>query len=832
MLFISSQIFSTNWLGPWGYEGFNSSGTPNDWTQEQINGSSNWVTYGGLYVPYEGSGNIYFSTLVSQIGDVTMLVSQPFSNNGIDNSLFTFWHQQKEFATGGDNNTLEVYYRTSTTSSWVLLESYTDAFNDWTEELIMLPEQSSEMQIGFKATIVGGESDEGVALDIVKIMYLNNACSFPINFNTGVTNATSAQILWEETGSATTWDIEYGDYGYTLGAGTQINGINTTPDYTITGLTAGNQYDVYVRADCGGSQSEWVGPLSFYAECNVVTSFPYEETFDNSNYDSDDWNIGLTVNCWTEEDGQINEPTVFSGAQSDWKPGEFSVPLDYNPDNANSAMGRFGYGKSWLISPTFDLGTSQNYQLEFDIACTYYTTPATSYTLQNNDTILVVISTDGGNTWNKSNVLEVWDANTNPSEIPVEGIHKLISLSAYTGEVRVAFYISGNGSAGYVYIDNTKITTLATTPILEVLEPNVWNAGPQLINNTDTSGMVFSIRNSGIGTLTINSISDLSGTEFETNFNTTVTLDSAETHMFSFNYTPTDLIDDSLYFIISTDYGVDSILLKGKAYELSSCEIEIGTDVQEVNLPLNFNYNYSFSQSIFLQSEINRTNQEFKKIYFYYNGADQFTNEREFTIYMKHTSLTQLSTWEDISTFDSLTTVTLDLTTEGWYEINLGTSFHYNNTDNIIIGVNTSMVMGQTHSSQEMYAHNAPNGDLMSMVTYLSAPIDLDNLPGISPIAYRPNVRFCLENVTEIVNTTANENVFSIYPNPANTYLQIKGKNLQNENIEILSITGKIVNYQGFKTNHDDLVIINISYLKNGVYFIKIGTEVKKFIKE
>ena len=828
MLFISTQIFSTNWLGPWGYEGFNSSGTPYDWSQEQIIGSSNWVTYGGLYTPYEGSGNIYFSTLVSQVGDITMLVSEPFSNNGIDNSLFTFWHQQKEFATGGENNTLEVYYRTSATSSWVLLESYTDAFNNWTEELIMLPEQSSEMQLGFKATIIGGDTDEGVALDIVKIMYLDNTCSFPINFTTGTTNSTSAQLLWEETGSATTWDIEYGDYGYTFGTGTQINGINTTPEYTLTGLTAGNQYDVYVRADCGASQSEWIGPLSFFAECNAVTNFPYEETFDNSNFDDDDWNIGFTVNCWTEEQGLIAEPTSFTGADSDWRPGEFGVPGDYLPNTSNSTVARLAFGSSWLISPVFDLGTSNNYQLEFDIAATYYAN-SSAYTLTGDDTVAVVISTDGGNTWNKSNILKLWDANTNPSEITPTGIHNVISLGSYTSEVVIAFYVSSSsGATGHIYVDNVKIKTFATTPLLEVLEPLVWNAGPQLINNTDTSGMVFSIRNSGIGTLTINSITDLSGTEFTTNFNTAITLDSADVHTFSFDYTPTDLVNDSLYFVISTDYGIDSILLKGEAYELASCEIEIGTDNQEINLPANFNYNYSFSQSIFLQSEIDRTNQEFKKVYFYYNGADQFTNEREFTIYMKHTSLTELSTWEDISTFDSLTTVTLDLTTEGWYEINLGTSFQYNNTDNIVIGINTSLVSGQTHSSQAMYAHNAPNNNLMSIVTYLSAPVDLDNLPSISPITYRPNVRFCLENTTKVVNTY--KNTFSVYPNPANNYLQIVNtENNWGEVIWVLDITGKPVKQTKITSNK---TIIQISDLENGIYFIKIGTQVKKFIKE
>ena len=828
LITFSFQSYATNWLG-WGYQGFNSSGTPFNWTQEHINGTSNWVTYGGLYTPHEGSGNMYFSTLVSTVGDTTMLVSQAFSNSGVSNSLFTFWHQQKDF--NGNNNELKVYYRLSTTSAWVLLESYTAAFENWTEELIMLPQTSATMQIGFEAILKGGSSSQGVALDIVSIMYLTNTCSFPINFAVDSTASSTASISWEESGTATTWDIEYGAYGYTQGTGTAVNGINTTPSYTITGLTTGSQYDAYVRASCGSNNSDWIGPITFFAECSAVTTFPYLETFDNSNFDADDWNVGFTVNCWTEEYGQIAQATSFTGADADWRPGEFGVPQDYNPNNSNAALARTGYGKSWLISPTFDLGTSHNYQLEFDIAMTYYTSSTVSYTLSGNDTIAIVISTDNGLTWNKTNILKHWDATTNPSEITTTGIHKVVNLGTFTNEVQIAFYVSGSGTAGYVYVDNVRIKTFSTEPELEVLTP-VWIAGSQLIYGTDTSGMVYKIRNSGVDTLTIDSITDLSSTEFTTTFNTTIALDSAAVHTFSFNYTPTDLIDDSLNFIIYTANGVDTILLKGTAYELAPCEVEIGTDNQEVNLPMNFNYNTSFSQSIFLQSEINKANNEIKKIYFYYNGYSQFINKRSFTIYMKHTASNTLSTWEGVSTFDSLATTTLDFTIEGWYEIDLGAGFAYNDTDNIVIGVYSEKVAGQTFSKQATFAHNAPNGALMSLITYQAGAIDLGNLPLISPIAFRPNVRFCLESTSTvgIVNQAAGNKSLSIYPNPANTNLIIDHIQSNDFNIEILDLTGKTI--MQIPTNGVSKITLNVSSLSSGIYIIKHGTQFRKFIKK
>ena len=826
LISISIQTYATNWLG-WGYQGFNTSGTPNNWSQIHIHGTSNWVSYGGLYTPHEGSGNIYFSSLVSSVGDTTMLVSQAFSNSGVSNSLVTFWHQQKDF--NGNNNELKVYYRLSTTSAWVLLESYTAAFNNWTEELIMLPQTSATMQLGFEGILKGGSSSQGVALDIVSIMYLNNTCSFPINFTVDSTADTSATISWEESGTATIWSVEYGAYGYTQGTGTTVNGINTTPTYTITGLTAGNQYDAYVRASCGTQNSDWVGPITFFTQCNSITSYPYLETFDNSNFNSDDWNIGFTVNCWTEDYGQIAQPTSFTGANADWRPGEFGVPQDYNPTNSNAVLARTGYGDSWLLSPTFDIGTSHNYQLEFDIALTNYTSSSVSYTLTANDTIAVVISTDNGATWNKSNILKHWSASTNPTEITTSGIHKIVNLGAYSSEIKIAFYVSGNGTAGYVYIDNVKIISFANTPLLEVLTP-ICFAGPQLVNGTDTSGSAFKIRNSGIDTLYIDSITDLSSTEFSTNFNTSIAIDSGDVYSFSIDYTPTDLIDDSLYFVIYSAYGNDSILLLGTAYELAPCEIEIGTDSQEVFLPLNFIYNYSFSQSIFLQPEINKTNHKIRKVYFYYNGYDQFTNKRAFTIYMKHTASSALSGWESISSFDSLTTTTLDLSTEGWYEIDLGTGFAYNNTDNIVIAISTAKVAGQTFSKQSMYAHKAPNGGLMSIVTYLDSPIDLVNPPTISPIAYRPNVRFCLESDVSIVNRSNDTKSISVFPNPANRSITIANLKSTNYNIEILDLTGKII--KQIPTNGLSKITLDISNLSNGIYFIKLGTEFKKLIKE
>ncbi len=69
---------------------------------------------------------------------------------------------------------------------------------------------------------------------------------------------------------------------------------------------------------------------------------------------------------------------------------------------------------------------------------------------------------------------------------------------------------------------------------------------------------------------------------------------------------------------------------------------------------------------------------------------------------------------------------------------------------------------------------------------------------------------------------------FRIYPNPTNTCLQIESDGLIIENVEILDVNGKrcIANFN-IRNNR-----IDISNLKKGVYFVRIGSVVKKFVKQ
>ncbi|MEZ4720998.1 MAG: T9SS type A sorting domain-containing protein [Flavobacteriales bacterium] len=74
-------------------------------------------------------------------------------------------------------------------------------------------------------------------------------------------STTSAQVSFTG-GSGTSWEIQYGPIGFTLGTGTVQNTSSTTA--TIT-LTENLVYDFYVRGNCGsGNFSTWTGPVNMY----------------------------------------------------------------------------------------------------------------------------------------------------------------------------------------------------------------------------------------------------------------------------------------------------------------------------------------------------------------------------------------------------------------------------------------------------------------------------------------------------------------------------------------------------------------------------------------
>jgi len=86
------------------------------------------------------------------------------------------------------------------------------------------------------------------------------------------------------------------------------------------------------------------------------------------------------------------------------------------------------------------------------------------------------------------------------------------------------------------------------------------------------------------------------------------------------------------------------------------------------------------------------------------------------------------------------------------------------------------------------------------------------------------------DSVSSTINTISDaKNNILLYPNPTSNKLNIKTNNKTEKHIEIIDFTGKAV--KQFIVNSNSFEI-DVEDLHSGIYFLKIGSNVVKFIKE
>ena len=120
---------------------------------------------------------------------------------------------------------------------------------------------------------------------------------------TRITNS-SALISWNDAGTASSWAVEYGIHGFVPGSGTAVTASSDT--LTLTGLSSGTEYDVYVTPVCTpGTSAEF--RISFTTNCNDLDTLPYFENFESAPTGST--SSTTFVNCWH----RLNNGTMYFG---------------------------------------------------------------------------------------------------------------------------------------------------------------------------------------------------------------------------------------------------------------------------------------------------------------------------------------------------------------------------------------------------------------------------------------------------------------------------------------------------------------------------------------
>ena len=224
-------------------------------TTSQTTGPSDDITGGGNYM--------YTETSVPRAaGDSAILISPSIDISSLTSAEISFQCHMY----GASMGTLRVDASSDGGTTFNTIWTKTGDQGDvWTEEIVQLTGFTTTAIVKFVSTV---GVDAGGTISYWSDMAIDNfqvrqsaTCPQTSPLTASNVTSSSADVSWTAGGTETSWNVEYGAAGFTLGTGTNTNVTSTT--YSMTGLTPSTDYDVYVQAVCSATdQSFWVGPLA------------------------------------------------------------------------------------------------------------------------------------------------------------------------------------------------------------------------------------------------------------------------------------------------------------------------------------------------------------------------------------------------------------------------------------------------------------------------------------------------------------------------------------------------------------------------------------------
>ena len=280
----------------------------------------------------------------------------------------------------------------------------------------------------------------------------------PPVINIGATNVstTSADISWQEIGSAISWTVDCRPAG--TGIDSVVSYYATDTTVTLTGLRGNTQYEVAIVAFCGSESSDTARFL-FYTACDFITTLPYTCDFDAfEGATSTSVSTNNLPQCWQNHNTGTN--TSYSG-----------YPIIYNSST---------YAHS---------GTNSMRFYTYITAGTYSDQIAI---LPPTDSIVLPINTLSLNFWMRSNTASynsyvVVGVMTDPANastfIPVDTLYTNASTTYAYHEVYFDRYAGPHGyiaikapqptsGYNYLYIDDLALTAIPTCPQVSDIAAN------------------------------------------------------------------------------------------------------------------------------------------------------------------------------------------------------------------------------------------------------------------------------------------------------------------------------------------------------------------------
>lgn len=398
-------------------------------------GGGNWSTDG--FGNNGTTGAVRINLYSANVEDWILTPSYDLSTGGPHQMEFdfgVFGYNSTAAATLGSDDQIQVLISTDNGTTWVNLATYdntyvTDAAGN--HEVFDLTAYSGTVQFGIWATdgSTNDAEDNDIFIDNFQVRAIPS-CGDVSNIMTSNITATSADLSWTASASAeTAWEyvVQTAGTGTPAAAGTA----SATPSASASALTAETDYEVYVRANCGGSFGSWIGPVNFTTPC-AAESAAYTA----------DMSANVPDACWNEAgSGEVAAGPSGLGASS-WKAGRAFTDADGNVVNSNVMnLYQGNSAREWLISPVFDLDAIGASGLLVKVAVTDYSGSGTSAatatdTMGSDDEVQLVMTTDNGTTWTN---VTTWNVGNQPD---VTGTDYILDLSGMTGSVQFAFFAS------------------------------------------------------------------------------------------------------------------------------------------------------------------------------------------------------------------------------------------------------------------------------------------------------------------------------------------------------------------------------------------------------
>jgi hypothetical protein len=324
------------------------------------------------------------------------------------------------------------------------------------------------VQVRFRAerTETGFTGTSDISIDDIVFDELP-ACAQPSALNSGTLTDTTAEILWNENGTAASWDIEYGPCGFTPGDGTSTTVAAGTNPFTLTGLTAFTCYEYYITADCGmGTLSAATGPGTFTTECAAFLA-PFFDTFEvftaSTNF--------VEENCWEANadsgydwnvDGSGSTPSGGTGPT-----GAFSGTNYFYIESSSATVG----DEARLISPLIDISVLTTPSIQF------------KYHMFGGDMGTLHIDVNDGTGWIDDVDMIVGQQQTAQADDWLDAIIDLAPVTLVGNVIQVRLRGENNGTfEGDISIDDFRVDDIPTCPSITMLSTGVVNSSSVDLN--------------------------------------------------------------------------------------------------------------------------------------------------------------------------------------------------------------------------------------------------------------------------------------------------------------------------------------------------------------